>query len=283
MNTFFNGIAPQIAFILGLSMQACIKIFTAKDKTHVWKKLFSSIALSLFFTFRLYFDKDNHEPFVLVDFLILFGVLFTATACIFFRRQILSEVNELVLLVWNMGLFYLCFTIFGFESIILVPLALSLLAFFISLFHISMSRRTQIGLYIWFMLLGIYTSIALLPWKEIITDQSFSKLGVVHLFFLGQMLFYSFSYIVYLFYFVPMIDKTGKSANDTVEHGNIIEQKFDETQFHPYATVIVFFSVVGIFSLNYFFGLVDDKLLLAIVLGVSPFLGEKYHEFVNKS
>lgn len=274
---------PQIAFSLGLVTQACIKVLGAKDKTGMWKKLLSAFLISLFLAFRMYFHKKYHGPFVLENFLTLYVILFTVSLCIFFRREILSEVNELVLLVWNMGLFYLSFTIFGFQPIILIPLALSLLAFGIALFHVKMARQTQVGLYIWFMLLGIYTSIALLPWREIISQRSFAHLGIVHLFFLGQMLFYSFSYIVYLAYFIPMTDKHGKSINDTKEHAKIIEQKFDETQFHPYATVLVFFVVVAICALNYYFAFLNNQVLIAIVLGISPFLGEKYHQFILKN
>jgi len=277
-------LTPQVGFTFGLMLHACIKIVSRKDDTWHWWKFIALFFVAGLFSLMLY-DSENRAPLSIPNFILLYGVIFTGLACISFRKQIFIKINEIVLMVWNLGLLYLAISIFGFQPIILVPLALFLLAFFISLFHIKLNQGTQIAMYVWFLLLGVYISVALLPWKELFLSQSAaSDFGFVQMFFFGLAVFYTFSSFVFLSYlFIAPPDGFIPSFKEKKYTTDFLHEQFDAKQFHPLATTAALLFLVIIFYLNYRYSFSTDEALLAIVFGASPYLGEYVHTFFHGS
>jgi hypothetical protein len=286
MSLFSSLIAPfspPMAFGIGLLVQALYKLVPVLDARGM-KKLFGIIFISFLITvggvLKGGFNATFEEAFL--SFCIIFsGLLFFA-----FRNKILPKINELVLLSWNIGICYILLKNFGFfHPLILIFSLPTIFSFSIIFLNVKLNRFFQIGLYIWFMIMSIIVTFVYFPWSTIRTGFQTHHFSSWEMFFLGMTMYYVINYYLCLIAFVPFPqkrDKPGDALKRVREHVDIVENRYDEKQFHPAISFLIAAILVSILLINFVSPFVSEVILLGILFSMSPVCGEKLQFFLQK-
>lgn len=283
---FFTSLPVELFFTLGLLLKAGSEILIRVKDKYLGEKLFGYTFLSALVTLRIVGESVWFESASLVEVLMLFSFICTIVYIFVFRKYFLPEINELMLLIWTISVVYLHFKYLGFESpLTLVVTIPTLFTLAIVFFRFKLNFLTEVLLYVWFMIMSIIVSLTLIPWSEIF-ETSFQFTGTrLEMFFFGMTLFYTLSYIFYIFYFFPPINKKdpfGEWKEHLLSHMKLMSKKFHDTQFHPLTSLLLIVSLVTIFVLNSRYQIMTDVLLFALLFSFSPWLGRKHDEWIVK-
>lgn len=280
---FVAPFSPAMAFGIGLLVQALYKLVPVLDALGI-KKLFGIIGISFLITvggvLKGGFTATFEEGFL--SFCIIFcGLLFFA-----FRKKILPKINELVLLCWNIGICYILLKNFGFfHPLILIFSLPTIFSFSIIFLKVKLNRFFQIGLYIWFMVMSIILTFVYFPWSTIRTGFQTHQFSSLEMFFLGMTMYYVINYYLCLISFLPLTkkrDKPGDAMKRVQEHATIVENQYDEIQFHPAISFLITAILVSILIVNFVSPFISEVILLGILFSMSPFVGEKLQLFLQK-
>ncbi len=279
MQNIFSIFSPGVAFGLGMMVQGLYKLVPTLD-TRGWKKLLGIFVFAFLMILVGLLDVKNGDLGV-EDFFIRFCVYVCVFLFFSFRRQILPKINELVLLCWNLGVWYILLKNFGinhpFTLVLLVPTVFSFSVVFL---NVQLNKFFQIGLYLWFMIMSCIVTFTYFPWQSVRTGFQTHHFSSSEMFFLGMAMFYAFAYFLCLLAFIPLPDKHAKrkkSFKSYKEHLADVQARYDDVQFHPAISFLVTAIVVAALGINYVSHFTSEVVLLGILFGVSPILGEKLH------
>lgn len=267
---FALGVIAQFVFTVG-------RKFEREDIT----KLVMDIVLVLFGGLYLYL-KTNED----IKAVLLLSTLFFVTLCaLSFREKILPEINEIVLVVWNVGFWYLYITRFGFFNYLsLVLLAPTYLSLVVGVFKVTLNNFTKILLYVWFMIMAVGIALTFLPVKELINSEPIPPMSGTQAFLLGMMVFYTFTYLLYIVYFIPIPGKHQSFAvrlANIKEHAGVIVSKLNSVQYHPLLMLMILAVTSLAVYVNFTYHFISEGLLLTFLLGFSPLIGEKIDKILN--
>ncbi|MCX6786011.1 MAG: hypothetical protein NTZ18_04135 [Candidatus Komeilibacteria bacterium] len=277
MITDFNLYYPQLFFGLGVTAQIFFSIRGKFERKDLWP-LLSAIFFSLLIAILYWFKTKGDLGGAIISAFYCFIIVFVAI----FRAKILPKINEIILLVWNVGFWSLYLSMMKpwsyLSLILLIPTCLSLIA---GIFKVNLNIITKILLYLWFMIIAVYISIASMPWNEILHSGYTHTISPMQSFLLGVVFFYSFSYLLCIFHFIPLPDEN-QSFRERMkilkEYINLINSKFDKVQYHPMLMLGFFIILSAIMYLNYSFRLIDQNTLLFFSLSLSIFIGEEFNK-----
>ncbi|MBI3934954.1 MAG: hypothetical protein HY316_09700 [Acidobacteria bacterium] len=233
-----------------------------------WGNILWSAVIALVVGLRTYADERD-----IAETLIFFHFAFVLALTIFFRKKILPEIDEIVLFVWMAGFWYLCLSRFGLMHIVsIIALLPSCISLVVGIFRVRMDFLTPIILYVWFLIMSLAVAAMLFPGEELMEDLTFPP---GRSFFLGMLFFYALSYLLSVLNFIPIPAKNQtfrERMKEVREHAYLIADKFNDFQHPPLVMLALLAGTAAGLYTNYAYQLVEEKLLLSVVLGLSPMI-----------
>lgn len=267
-----------ISFIVGSFGQLLLLTNLKNWSKEDWYKLLAVLVISsfpLFLTINRPFGQKVLGP----------TIIFTITIALFFEKRIISILNEKILLVINLITIYLILKNTSTNYLLLIYSIPTLFVIINAFVNKNTKRWQQNLLFFWYFVLIITIPILhfnLIDLFDILLATP--KVNVYQSFALGT----TFSFVVlnlfYLATFTRVLPDIGSTQyerlNNTfsrkIQDPKMFDKKYDETiQFYPLQAifVLIFFTVV--LTLNYFFNIIPDSLLLVLVLFLTALLTQK--------
>lgn len=191
-----------LLFGLGIFAQLLLSISRKFEKSDL-HHLLIVLGLTLLTTLGVYIEGVVESYIFSLEELIIIAIfIFSLIASIVFIKKILPQINELVLIVWNVGFWYLYLSTFGLlNSLIPFLLVPSLFSIFIGIFRVSLGIFSKAFLYVWFMIIAILIAFMLQTLPTSIRELS-SNADLLRSFFLGMTFFYVITYFFYIVAFI---------------------------------------------------------------------------------
>ena len=274
--SFYSG---HLLFGLGILAQLLRTIAPQLERGD-WGKVLGSVVVGILIGLRAYVGKNGD----LAESFIVFHFAFVFSLTVLFRKKILPEIDEVILILWNASFWYLYLGRFGFHGLLgflaLIPSCASLL---VGIFRVEPDGLTKILMYVWFLIMSLAITAMLFPIEEVIQNR---PLPPTRSFFMGMLFFYAFSYLLSILNFIPIPDKhqSFRERLDQVrDHAYLIAYKLSDFQYPPqFMLAMLSLTALGMYA-NYSFQLVDEKLLLTVVLSLIPFIGEITDRILERS
>jgi len=220
-------------------------------------------------------------------------------------RSLMPNVNEFTFASWSTCFLFIWLSDFSLSDItnpadwlsdgghifvtILVITCLAFLALVIS--KIKLARFPMILVYIWFVVMTFMISMLLTLNPNYtsgyvsIFDEAFLKTstvasgsqiiaGMIFFYLTTSAWFLASSFIVSIVSGNPNTDNIFKSTS----YWDMIFQKFNSNQSHPFFLLISSIVIIGLLSSNQIYNFIDTFLLLSIVLGLTPFVGMIFYK-----
>ncbi len=203
-------------------------------------------------------------------FILTFSILFPLMFCLYFKKDILPQINERVLLAFTILFWYIVAKYF--ETILWWPLwALALLptlgTLALSVTNASIGAYSRAFFYAWFIFMAFFMGVYQFlygPVAAYIINRDLPPLELLGVFFAGMAFLYLLGHLVYLSELIPLPStKYSYDKRIRIWKGDIslLVSKYSDEQV-DFGYLLVMAAVAGFFALNYFLGLLPSFLLI---------------------
>ncbi|OGZ43675.1 MAG: hypothetical protein A2756_05335 [Candidatus Ryanbacteria bacterium RIFCSPHIGHO2_01_FULL_48_27] len=212
------------------------------------------------------------NPFFYVIGWVLFGGVFLLP--VYFRERILTGVNESLVLLWTLLLWYTYLELAPFELAVAAPLAIaSAGVLFVNFAKGKISKLASILMYLWYLICVVAVSTLIFLASNHFENGLTPYLALA----LGMMTAFFAVHIMQILHFHPYFNhEQGEEFKESLrKHAAFLYSKYEHKDQHPYRTLglIVGFGIVA--YLNSIFGVLPLLFIVLSMISFAPYLFDR--------
>lgn len=267
---------PNLSFALlfgaGILLESVLLIAHEIEAKDVLKILVIMLGSAIYVGFQSLY---NHEVLsnATLAFLYTFAIFFALT----FQKKILPLIDETVILIWTILLWYVYLNNLGgitiYNNFTYFFAAVSLIIVIINILPLKLSGFVRVALYIYYLL------IVLLIFLDFTFDIFFKNRPIVEaadnltIIFLGMMVMSVFSIYSSLTLLLP--NKSGRKN----EQYSLLAKKFAKKQAHPIMTIATLVIIPALLYFNNSYHLISMWGIISVIAVASPFIVQRDYYF----
>lgn len=232
----------------------------------------SWMPLLQFGTSEMQYIFDGNPYFYMIGWLLYGSVFFLP---IYFREKILTGVNESLVLMWTLLLWYVYFELVPLSVAITVPLIIaSAGVLYINFTRGKVNKLTSVLMYMWYLLCIVAVSSLIFVFSSNNFENGLTPYLAISL---GMMTTFFAVHIMQILHFHPYfnLDRGEEFKKSLEKHAEFLYSKYEHKDRHPYRTlgIIVIFGITA--YLNSIFGALPLLFVVLSMITFAPYLFDR--------
>ena len=279
MQFFINFSSPfllSLFFGLGVVLQAYFLVSHKVNLKSFGLLVLACSGMSFLFSLRV-FLKTLKAPEDIYFAIFLFFILFSIFFAIISKKEILPEISEKTILCFTLVFWYIFLNYFRptitdfWFWLALIP---SLGTVIISFVDIKLGFFWKLFFYTWFLLMVIFFNIFYFSFGNLsffFDPKGIKPFSPFEILTTGMAFLYLVSHIWYVIELLPLKGSTFKETiQEWKEQAQLLTGKYSDAQLTPLHAFFIIFFIGGVLSLNYFFKITSDDLVISLSVLVIP-------------